>query len=55
MNVRQYQRYATCKADAATGDKIAPKATPKGDKLCEPGITAFDIKTELVVRCSLNR
>jgi len=25
-----------------------PEATPKGDKLCEPGITAFDIKTELV-------
>ena len=26
VNVRQYQRYATCKVDAATGDKIAPEA-----------------------------
>ena len=43
VNIRRYQTYAPCKLDAATGVMQQPENSFYGDKLCDPGFTAFDI------------
>ena len=45
VRVRQGQPYAACGKDPATGEDIQPEATVKGDKLCEPGVVAYDVVT----------
>ena len=42
VNIRQYQSYAPCKLDAATGVMQQPEDSFYGDKLCDPGFTAYD-------------
>ena len=46
VNVRKYQPYKPCEVNPATGEMILPENTFFGDGLCDPGVTAYDIKQE---------
>jgi hypothetical protein len=48
VRVRRYKTYAPCGLDTVTGLNIVPTVTTYGDGLCDPGLTANDIKAELV-------
>ena len=45
VSIRQGQPYIACGIDPTTGERIQPVATPKGDKMCEPGVDAYDLVT----------
>ena len=52
--MRRYKTYAPCELDAATGAKTVPTVTQYGDGLCDPGLTAHDIKAERVYGVVVN-
>ena len=44
VNIRKYQPYAPCKVNPDTGVTQQPEVTFFGDGLCDPGVSAFDVK-----------
>jgi hypothetical protein len=48
VRVRRYKTYAPCALDPTTGVDVVPTVTQYGDGLCDPGLTAYDTKTERV-------